>query len=79
MRSQEKGEQDSRYSGEKLPSLSTITSDTAQLQLKFQAAKFYAQTKAGWGKEEKTLKILAGTFKNLIILSCLLTTSPARI
>lgn len=31
--------------------------DTAQLQLKFQAAKFYAQTKAGWGKEEKALKI----------------------
>lgn len=31
--------------------------DTAQLQLKFQAAKFYAQTKAGWGKEEKSLKI----------------------
>lgn len=31
--------------------------DTAQLQLKFQAAKFYAQTKAGWGKEEKVLKI----------------------
>ena len=31
--------------------------DTAQLQLKFQAAKFYAQTKAGWGKEEKLLKI----------------------
>lgn len=31
--------------------------DTAQLQLKFQAAKFYAQTKACWGKEEKTLKI----------------------
>lgn len=31
--------------------------DTAQLQLKFQAAKFYAQTKACWGKEEKALKI----------------------
>ncbi len=31
--------------------------DNAQLQLKFQAAKFYAQTKAGWGKEEKVLKI----------------------
>lgn len=31
--------------------------DTAQLQLKFQAAKFYAQTKACWGKEEKSLKI----------------------
>jgi hypothetical protein len=31
--------------------------DTAQLQLKFQAAKFYAQTKAGWGREEKSLKI----------------------
>ena len=31
--------------------------DTAQLQLKFQAAKFYAQTKAGWGKEEKVFKI----------------------
>jgi DNA-binding CsgD family transcriptional regulator len=31
--------------------------DIAQLQLKFQAAKFYVQTKAGWGKEEKALKI----------------------
>jgi len=31
--------------------------DTAQLQLKFQAAKFYVQTKAGWGKEEKAFKI----------------------
>lgn len=31
--------------------------DTAQLQLKFQAAKFYAQTKASWGKEEKKINI----------------------
>jgi len=30
--------------------------DTAQLQLKFQAAKFYAQTKAGWGKEDPKVK-----------------------
>lgn len=31
--------------------------DVAQLQLQFQAAKFYVQTKAGWGKEEKAFKI----------------------
>ena len=31
--------------------------DTAQLQLKFQATKFYAQTKAGWGKDDNRLKI----------------------
>lgn len=31
--------------------------DIAQLQLQFQAAKFYVQTKAGWGKEEKAFKI----------------------
>ena len=30
--------------------------DNAQLQLKFQAAKFYAQTKAGWGKEDHKVK-----------------------
>jgi len=31
--------------------------DIAQLQLQFQAAKFYVQTKVGWGKEEKVFKI----------------------
>jgi len=31
--------------------------DIAQLQLQFQAAKFYVQTKADWGKEEKVFKI----------------------
>ena len=35
MRSQEKGEQDSRYSGEKLPSLSRITSEYYSLSDNF--------------------------------------------
>ena len=30
--------------------------DTAQLNLKFQAAKFYAQTKAGWGRDDAKVR-----------------------